>query len=63
MQYRITYKARLADTPETIIVAGHLRAVFALIDYANKWNDRIERIEERESRTRKWRPSSITQHD
>lgn len=63
MQYRITYLAHDAKIADTMIVAGNIRAVHALIDYANKWDDQIISIEQRESRTRAWQPTNITQQD
>jgi hypothetical protein len=64
MQYRITYldRAHGATVAETIIVSG-IRAVHALIDYANKWDDQILSVEERASRTRAWKSTSISQQD
>jgi hypothetical protein len=62
MQYRIIYHAHDAEFAETIIVSG-TRAVHALIDAANKWGDTIVSVEERESRTRAWKPTNYTQAD
>jgi hypothetical protein len=60
MQYRITYRDITSKNTETIIVGG-IRAVYALIDYANRWHDEIILIEERERRTRAWKTTTITQ--
>lgn len=62
MQYRITYQAHDAEFAETIIVGG-IRAVYALIEYANSHGDIIAQIDQRASRTRTWQPSNITQQD
>ena len=62
MQYRITYRDTTSKNTETIIVGG-IRAVHALIDYANRWHDEIILIEERERRTRTWKTTTITQEN
>lgn len=61
MNYRITYQPK-DEIAQTIIVTGML-AVFALIDYANKWQATIVSVEERENRARTWKPTAITQKD
>ena len=60
MQYRITYIQDGAREAETIIVSG-LRAVHALIDYANKWGDTILSVEDRARYARTWKLTTITQ--
>ena len=62
MHYRITYHAHGDEDAELITVSSR-KALFALIDYANRWHAAIVLVEQRAGGRGRWTKTDITQND